>query len=130
MPELTREKLEEIHERADGFGGFEAKLHQKSLAELDEHGKWLYWDMDSPYSENALDFVRHSREDVLSLLQALAEAQARIAALEALVRCADELLAGSEPVLARIYDGGDTRDWVYKDDWRDEAAKLLEVGDV
>lgn len=60
----------------------------------------------------------------------LAEAQARIAALEMLVRCADELLAGSEPVLARIYDGGDTRDWVYKDDWRDEAAKLLEVGDV
>ena len=60
----------------------------------------------------------------------LAEAQARIAALEMLVRCADELLAGSEPVLARIYNGGDTRDWVYKDDWRDEAAKLLEVGDV
>lgn len=128
MPELTPKKLEEIHERADSFFGFEAKLHQKSLAELDENGKWLYWDMDSPYSENALDFVRHSREDVLSLLQALAEAQTRIAALEALVRCADELLAGNEPVLARIFDGGDTRDWVYKDDWRDEAAKLLEVG--
>ena len=117
MSELTREKLEEIHERADGFGGFEAKLHQKSLAELDEHGKWLYWDMDSPYSENALDFVRHSREDVLSLLQALAEAQARNAALEALVR--------------EAY--GETCSGVYEDDvydampaaWRERAAKLL-----
>lgn len=119
MSELTREKLEEIHERADGFGGFEAKLHQKSLAELDEHGKWLYWDMDSPYSENALDFVRHSREDVLSLLQALAEAQARNAALEALVREASvayDAFSHDFSVIMPI-------------DWRKRAAKLLEVGE-
>lgn len=128
MPELTSKMLEEIHERADSFFGFEAKLHQKSLAELDENGNWLNWDMDSPYSENALDFVRHSREDVLSLLQALAEAQTRNAALEALVR---EAYAAIDIDNIEYDDSGFIQgDWhLMSPYWRGRAAKLLEVGE-
>ena len=112
---ITQEELEAGYivesENDDGSAWFTVYHHDEKVYECS-------------YFVDAWHFARRD----YAPRKLLAEAYARITALEMLVRCADELLAGSEPVLARIYDGGDTRDWVYKDDWRDEAAKLLEVG--
>lgn len=126
MPELTPEYINSITQeelRAAGYTVEKEDEDDDGWFVLRHHGEMIY---EFSYYVDAWCMARRD----YAPRKLLAEAQARIAALEMLVRCADELLAGSEPVLARIYDGGDTRDWVYKDDWRDEAAKLLEVGDV
>ena len=102
---------------------------QQRIAALEEDNERLEEKVED-LSAQLLDCIERRNETVGIYTARLLKQEKRNAALEMLVRCADELLAGSEPVLARIYDGGDTRDWVYKDDWRDEAAKLLEVGDV
>ncbi len=91
----------------------------------DDEGRWVNKDdWYAPLSMFA--FSQSAWDNLPSILDALETAQAENAELRALVQVASQLLNGEEPILARIFDSGETRDWVYKDDWQFEAKKFLE----
>lgn len=70
-------RLQQIRERAAHAPTFYATTRQeegitpRSLAELYEDGTWRYWDMRSPYSDEAIDFIANALADIRFLLDEL-----------------------------------------------------------
>lgn len=88
--------IAEIKARREAVIGFEHKhdpdvlWRQNTLAEVGADGKWLTWDMITPFSTAACDFIAHAPADIDALLAHIAALEGERDALVAAVKWSRE----------------------------------------